>query len=808
MQDIRYAIRTLGKHPVFTLVALLTLALGIGANTAIFSLFYRILLRPLPYEHADRLVFIWNSYPGINLSKASVSIPDYIDRKTGAPALEDAALITGRTANLNEGGNPEQLRALAVTPSFFSTIGRQPFLGRGFVEDEARPEADKYVILTYALWASHYGSDRTIVGRSIRIDGEAYKVVGVLPADFELMDPEIALLVPFSFTPQQVADTARGNEFSQMIARLRERATVEQANAQFKIIVDRNIDRLPARAAFMKSAHFGGYAVPFRDELVGDVKTPLYVLQAGVLIVLLIACANVANLLLMRATGRARELAIRATLGAGRRRILKQLLVEGLVLSTAGGVCGLAIGAAGVRALIALNADRIPGASGATLNVPVLLFTLLLAVITGTLFGLVPAAAVVRGQMAAALKDDTGRGTAGKRTGTTRAVLVVSETALAVVLLICAGLLVRSFARLQQVNPGFTPENVLTAQIALPAARYPDAPARAAFWSRLLDRVAATPGVVSAGLTSNVPFNGNVSSGSYSIVGRSAAPDEPMPHGRQEAIGGDYLKAMHIPLIEGRTFTAADMAGAPRVVIIDEYLVKKYFRDRSPIGAQIQRSRSDSIKFTIVGVVGTINSIDLGEPVTKERLYYPAAQAAPRAMALVLKTALNPETLVAQVRETVRSIDAEQPIADVRTMDEWMSRSLQTRRAPMALLALFGAVALVLSAIGIYGVLAFGVAQRIREFGIRQALGADRASILRLVLGQGLLTAGVGVCIGLVAAFAATRYLESLLFGVSAHDPGVFAGVTVVLMLVAAAACYIPARFATRVDPMQALREA
>jgi predicted permease len=418
----------------------------------------------------------------------------------------------------------------------------------------------------------------------------------------------------------------------------------------------------------------------------------------------------------------------------------------------------------------------------------------------------VPAMTILRGHMAGALKDDSGRGTAGKRTGTTRALLVVSETALAVVLLICAGLLVRSFARLQQVRPGFSPENVLTAQIALPASRYPDIPARAAFWGRLLDRVAAVPGVTSAGLTTNVPFNGNVSSGSYSIVGRTEGPNEPMPHGRQEVIGGDYFKAMRIPLVDGRTFTAADVAGAPPVVVVDELLVKKYFRDRSPIGAQIQRSRRD--RFTIVGVVGTINSIDLGEPVTKERLYYPAAQVAPRSMALVLKTALDPDTLVSQVRDAVRSIDAEQPIADVRTMDEWMSRSLQTRRAPMALLSLFGVVALVLSAIGIYGVLAFGVAQRVREFGIRQALGADRESILRLVLGQGLRTALVGVCLGVAIAFAAARYLQSLLFGVSAHDPAVFGAVALALLFVAAAACYIPARVATRVDPMTALREA
>jgi predicted permease len=412
---------------------------------------------------------------------------------------------------------------------------------------------------------------------------------------------------------------------------------------------------------------------------------------------------------------------------------------------------------------------------------------------------------IASGNVAAFLKDDSTRGTAGKSTGVTRTLLVVAETALAVMLLIGAGLLIKSFARLQEVNPGFSSENVLTAQIALPAVRYPDAPARAAFWQRLLEKTRTIPGVTAAGLTTNVPFNGNISSGSYSIVGVSRLPGDVSPHGRQEVVGGDYFKAMQIPLVAGRTFTEADTAAAPQVVVIDEYLVKKYFATRSPLGQQIQRGANNT--YTIVGVVGTINSIDLGEPVTKERIYYPAAQLAPRMMAIVLKTGLDPQTLVSAARGAVRSIDPEQPISDVRTMDQWIARSLQTRRTPMALLALFGAVALVLSAIGIYGVLAFGVAQRVREFGIRQALGADTGSILALVLSHGLRTAGVGVVLGLAGSFALTRYLQSLLFGVGTHDISVFAGVTALLMVVAAAACYVPARKATKVDPMVALRE-
>jgi predicted permease len=810
MQDLRYALRSLRKQPIFTLVAVLTLTLGIGANTAIFSLLYQILLRPLPYANADRLVFVWNTYPLMGLPQASVSIPDYLDRKTQAPAVEDATLFTGRAFNYSSAqgqGQPERLRGLAVTPSFFSTLGRQPAIGRAFVDDEAKPGADTFVVLTHAAWTSRFGGDPSIVGRDIRLNGEPYRVTGVLPSDLELPGTDIALLVPFSFTPAQMSDNARGNEFSQMIARLRPGATIDQLTAQMKVIVDRTLERLPARRPFALSAGFGGRAVPIRDQLIGDARAPLYVLQGGVLVVLLIACANVASLLLMRATGRARELTIRATLGAGQWRLVKQLLIEGVVLSALGAAGGLALGFAGIRGLIALSYQQIPGMDGASLNPAVLAFTTVLALVTGVVFGLVPGISVMRGNMNTQLKDDTARGSAGARTGATRATLVIAETALALVLLVGAGLLIKSFARLQGVDPGFSPQRVLTAQLALPAVRYPDATARRAFWTRLVDRARAMPGVTAVGLTSNVPFNGMVSSGSYSIVGYTPPQNDAQPHGRQEIVGGDYFRAMGIPLVEGRLFTDADTADSPLVVVIDQFLARRYFKDRSAIGQQIRRGGPTSPPFTIVGVVGTINSIDLGEPVTKERLYYPVAQQPNPGMALVVKAAANEQALVSQVRAAVTSIDAEQPIADVRTMGEWMARSLEGRRSPMLLLALFGAVALTLSAIGIYGVLAFGVAQRSREFGIRQALGADPRAILSLVLAQGMKTAGAGIVLGLAGSVALTRYLQSLLFGVGAHDLSVYAGVTAVLFVVAMAACYVPARRATHIEPTVALRD-
>jgi predicted permease len=574
-----------------------------------------------------------------------------------------------------------------------------------------------------------------------------------------------------------------------------------------KTIIDRNLDRLPQFRPWVATSGFTGRAVAIREQLVGEARQPLYVLQGGVFVVLLIACANVANLLLMRATGRYRELAIRSTLGAGQRRLVRQMLTEGLVLSCLGALGGLALGYAGVRGLIAMSANQVPGLSEASLHPAVLAFTTALAVLTGVVFGMVPALSVIRGNTASLLKDDNTRGSASRSTGFMRASLVVAETAVALMLLVCAGLLIKSFSKLQEVNPGFSTENVLTTQITLPASRYPDPPALGAFWGRLLEKTRAIPGVTSAGLTSNVPFNGNVSSGSYSIVGYTPPPNEAPPHGRQEVVGGNYFQAMNIPVVEGRVFSDGDTADSQQVVVVDQYLVNRYFPKRSAIGQQLRRGGPASPALTIIGVVGTINSIDLGQPVAKERVYRPVTQQPLRGMALVLKTRTDPASLVSQVRAAVQSIDPEQPIADVRTMDQWVSRSLEGRRSPMVLLALFGAVALALSAIGIYGVLAFGVAQRVREFGIRQALGADRQSILSLVLKQGIQTTAIGIVLGLAASVWLTQYLRTLLFSVQALDVGVFAVVTVILLAVAVLACYVPARRATRIDPMEALRE-
>jgi predicted permease len=804
MQDLRFALRGLRRQPLFACVGSATLALGIGANAAIFSLVYQTLLRPLPYPEADRLVFVWNVYAKGGPGLADVSIPDYLDRRAAVPAIEDAALFTTRDVALSAGDVPEQVVALAVTPSFFSTLGRGPARGRAFTAAEGVPGAGATVILTDALWRARFAADRSVVGRRIRVNGSAREVVGVLPADFELPRRDVALLIPFAFTPAQVSDEERGNEFSQMIARLAPGATVSQANAQMAAIVTRLLDRVPARAAFMRNSGFGGVAVGMREQMVGAAAAPLYLLQAGVLLVLLIACANVANLLLMRATGRRRELAVKTALGAPRRRIIGQLLAEAALLSAIGMLGGLGLAAAGMRALVVILGDQMPRATAPRLDAAVVVFTLAIVVATTIVFALVPAVPVLRGRAAGGLNEDGGRGTAGRRTGAVRAALAAAELAVALVLLVGAGLLLASFVRVSRVDPGFSADGVITAQMALPP-RYADAVARRAFWSALLDRARVLPGVTAAGLVSSLPFGGQASAGSYTIVGRPVPPGATPPHALDDRVAGDYFRAMGIPLLDGRVFGPQDTPDAPRVAIVDGLFVERRFDGRSPIGRQLNFGSERN--YTIVGVVGTVNGSDLAKPVPEEHIYLSAQQLPLAAMTLVARSSMDPMAIARPIRDAVRAIDPEQPIARMRTMRDWLGSSLATRRAPMLLVVVFGGVALVLAAVGIYGVLAFAVAQRVREFGIRQALGADRRAIVSLVLRHGFRTAAAGVAAGALGAVLITRLLSSMLFGVTAHDPLVFAGAASVVLMVALAACYLPARRATRIDPLVALRE-
>jgi predicted permease len=586
MTEFRHSFRSLLRQPGFSSIAVLTLALGIGANTAIFSLIYQVLLKPSAGPDAGRLVFVWNSYPKAGGEPSNVSIPDYLDRRAESPAVEDATLFTARPMTLSDGAQPEQLVGLAVTPSFFTTLRRSPFLGRAFREEDARPGSDRVVILTYGLWTSHFSADPSVVGRGLRINGETYVVTGVLPRDFELPVRQVSLLAPFTFTSAQTSDAERGDEFSEMIARLRPGATVGQFESQMRTIVDRLMVRVPDRAAYMRNTGFTGIAIPLRDQLAGDVRTWLYLLQAGVMVLLLISCDNVANLLLMRASGRQHELAIRAALGAGRWRLTRQLLTEGALLSLLGGVAGVALAAAGVCGLFVMMSQQLPETAPAVIDPAVLAFTAGIAALTALVFGAAPALPMGRANLAAAL-EDAARGSAGKRAGAMRTALAMAETALAVILLIAAGLLLKGFTRLVRVDPGFSPDHVLTAQISLPAARYGSPASQREFWKRLIERLQTTPGISATGVTSSVPFNGHPSSGSFTVTGRALAPGEKPPHARQDIVSADYFRAAGIPLVQGSLFDSAVTSSSPRVALVDRFLARRQFPQGNAVGQQL-----------------------------------------------------------------------------------------------------------------------------------------------------------------------------------------------------------------------------
>jgi predicted permease len=807
MRELRLAVRRLRRQPVFVLVAVLTIAIGAGGTTAIFSLFYEILLQPLPYRDADRLVFVWNSYPRMALPRAAVSIPDYLDRTAQARSVRSATLFTVRTLNLGLGDHPEQLRAMAITTSFFETLGRRPDLGRGFREEEAQPGSDHVVVLSNGLWRSRFAADPRILDQDIRLSGESYRVVGILPADFQLPAVDVTVLLPFAFTIEQQTDRERGREFSQMIVRLVPGATAASLEREMAAIIQQNVERLPERRAFVELSGFRGLAMPIREQLVGDMRTPLYMLQAGALAVLLIACVNVMNLMLMRASQRQREMAVRSALGARPRHLVLQMLAEGLVVAAAGVSTGVLLGLTLRRGLVTLLGDQLPASLETAPGLLLLSAGAVLALVIALAIGVMPALAVLRSDMVGPLNEESGRTSGSRRSARTRSALVVAETALALVLLVCAGLLLVSFLKLQRTNPGFSPQRVMTATLSLPASSYVKPEARTAFWSRLLENARSIPGVTAAGLTSTIPFGGNGRSASYSIVGYTPGPGEVAPHGRQEVVGGDYFRAMQIPLRAGRLFDERDGPNAPPVAIVDEFLAQRYFHGASPLGRQVRNGGPDSPAITIIGVVGTINAIDLAQPVDKERLYYPVTQQPLGSLAIVLKTGVEPASVVARLREAVRRIDPDQPLATVRTMDEWMERSAMTRRAPMLLFAAFGGVALLLASIGTYGVLAFGVSQRTRELGIRQALGADRSAIVSLILKQGLSRVGLGVAAGLAGATALSRLLRSQLYEVGPVNPVVISTATVLLLAATTAACFVPAWRATRIAPSEALRE-
>ena len=816
LDDFRFACRALRARPGFVIAAVLTLSLGIGANTAIFSVINAFMLKPLPYPDGERLVEIHNSYPHNGLDNAGVSIPDYLDRREQATALKDSALFTWNSYNLASSGTPERFLGVVATPSLFSTLQVSPLLGRAFTEDEALPGNDKSVVLTYNLWANRFNADQDIVNSGVRLNGENYRVVGVMPQGFSFPNRNVDLYVPFAFTPEQKSDESRGSEFSSSVGRLMPGATIAQLNAQMDAIVQSNRDRFvgisprgAAYADFLERSGFTGRAESFRSYLVGDVRLTLLVLQGVVFFVLLIACANVANLMLARVLGRARELAVRSAVGAERLRVGRQLVFEGILLGVIGGVLGLGLSWIVVRLIALFGIDRSTENFDVTLDPSVLLFAFLLSVLAGLAFSLISVISSWRLDVQQVMKEGSGQ-SASRGALVARSVLVSFQVALAASLLIGAGLLLRSFDQLLGQSPGFDPGGVIAAQLELAGARYKADDTRRAFIDGVLAEISRQPGVDHAAMTSVLPFNEDAMQASYDIEGRDAPAGANSPHGNSHIVSEDYFAAMGIPLLQGRTFDPAiDGVDSPHAVIIDQLLADKYFANGSPLGRRITNLDNDGdadVWSTIVGVVGTIRQDRLNEAPERETYYHFYRQRPPAWAALVVKTTLPPATVERQIRAAVLDVDPEQPVFSMMSMNDRIRLSLGDQRAPTMLLSVFAVVAVLLAVVGIYGVLSYVVGQRTTELGVRMAMGARSANLLTLVLRQGAWLVGSGLVVGMLAAVGLTRFMASMLFGVSAIDPLTYALVALLLLAVGMAACGVPAWRATRISLVSALR--
>ena len=812
LQDLRYGARMLAKKPSFTLVAIITLALGIGANTAIFSLVNGLLLRPLPYRDSDRLAIIWTHSPGANVAQDWPSPGQYNAVVAGNTTFEEIALIHGTNAILTGEGAPERLGVIRASSNLYSILGARPALGRLFIPEEDVGNKATTVILSYGLWQRRFGGDPGVIGRSLTLNGDSFTVVGVMPADFSLgyeVVPTVGaveqadLLLPLPMTAEDAA--RQGDENYNVLARLKPGATIRQAQSELDAVTRGLEQQFPDY--YPASRRFSFSVRPLLDQVVGDVRPALLVLLGAVGCVLLIACANVANLMLARAAAREREMAVRTALGASRWRVMRQLLTESVLLALAGGALGLLIAIWGLDGLRWLNPGNIPRLNALRIDGRVLAFTSAAALLTGLLFGLMPALRSARINLSETLKEG-GRSLVAGGHHRLRRLLVIAEMALSLVLLIGAGLLIRSFVRVQQVEPGFSPQNVLSLRLSTMGTAHAEESRRRVFYQQLWERLARLPGVESVGGASVLPLSGGIGWGGITIEGYDAAASG------QDAIQADqrfatvgYFETLKVPLISGRFFNAQDSKDALPVVIIDEKMARTYWPGVDAVGKRLKRGGANSKApwLTVVGVVANVRQYALDTD-SRVALYTPHEQTLGSTVFVAVRTANDPRSIAAAVTDEARAMDPNVPVFDIKTMEQRVSESLARRRFAMLALGLFAVVAMLLASVGIYGVMSYMVTERTREIGIRMALGAPRRNVLRLIVGQGMAMAGIGVGIGLAGAFAATRVMASLLFGVSATDPLTFALISLILTGVALAACFVPARRATRVDPMIALR--
>ena len=817
LQDLRFGIRTLLRQRTFTLAAILALALGIGANSAVFSVVNAVLLRPLPYRDADGLMMVWGNFLKLGMERIGAKPAEYDDYRKQTEIFAETAAFNNFSATFAGTGDPQQIAGARVTASLFQMLGARATAGQLFSTDNEQAGRDQVVVLSYGFWQQHFGGDQSLIGKLITLDGQSRTVIGVLPAEFQFPHRSFSAIGPFSepaelyvpltFSPEQIAQ--RGGRWEhRVLARLKPGVALDRARAQMNTLAQTFEQTYPGYRGPNNAD--GGWRItvePLQEIVVGKSRQSLLWLLAIVGLVLLIACANVANLLLARAVVRQKEIAVRLALGASRWRIIRQLLTESFLLATFGGSLGLLLARWGIAALVKLNPASLPRVSEISLDGRVLAFTITASLLTGLLFGLIPALQASRPNLPQTLKSTNANLMSGRRFQL-RQILVIAEIALTMVVLICAGLVINSFVRLLNYNPGLNPNQVLTAAISLPTTRYVERPQVAAFYDQLLSKIATLPGVESVGASSIVPLSGAAIDDPFSIEGRPLDMTRMTVAGHQ-SVSPDFFGALNINLLMGRNFTTEDAAESPAVAIINETMAKTFWPEQ-PANAVGQKIKLGAPKApgnwaTIVGVVRDIPHRGLDSS-PKPDWYLPQSQSPARTMTLFVRTKLDPASLTAAVRQQVRAIDPAQPVTNVSTMSEIVASSVAPRRFSMLLLAVFAAVALLLATTGVYGVMAYAVSERTREVGIRMALGAERSDIIRLILKQGLTISLIGIAIGIVGAVAATGAMTNLLYGIKATDPLTFATIALLLTFVALLACYLPARRAAKVDPMTALR--
>lgn len=794
-QDFWYCLRSLARSPLFTLAVLLTLALGIGANSAIFSVVNEVLLQPLPYEEPGELVTIWESNETSGQPKNEVSPANYFDWRDQATSFEAMPTYVYQAVNLTGDGRAERVQAAFVSADLMQTLGQSPEIGRLFGADDLGEE--RSLLISHGLWHSRYGADPDIAGKTLQLNGQAARILGVMPAEFDFPREDVQLWILFE-VPPGMRDN-REFRFLYVIARLADGVSLEAAREEMTTVAQRLEEEYPD-----SNENWGMQVIPLHEHVVGDVRAALLIILATTIFVLLIAATNVANLMLARATAREKEVATRVAIGAGQRRLLQQFFTESLVITILGAVLGLALAYGGIQLLLAFNPDYIPRLGSLSIDGYVLLFTALLTLVTGLFFGLVPALKVPKKHLPQSLKEGGRSVSSSLGTKQLRHLLVITETALALVLLVGSGLMVKSLISLRQVDPGFSPEGALTFDVNVPgASQYPDNASLIQFYERLEDRLEAIPGVSRVGATTNLPLGGSNMSTGFVVDG------QPVPEGGEyeinfRRVSPGYIQSLEIPLLAGRNFEATDTAGSPRVALVNQAFVERYSPNRSPVGLRLDVHEEGQME--VVGVIGDVRHWSLDVPPEPE-LYLPFTQSPDRFATLVVRTRDHPDQLVGPVREEVESLDPEIPLSGLRSLEDVYASSIARSNLYTGLLTLFAGVALVLAAIGIYGVIGYSTSQRTREIGVRMALGAQRGDVLRLVVRQGLLLVALGTAAGLMIAYFLSQYLDAQLYQVKSTDPATLALTTVILLAVATLACYLPARRAARVSPTSALKE-